>query len=421
MECRRTMMLGVCLVLGSVLGEAVAGDEIAKLTISGPFRNDKLGVSVDIDAGLAVVGKLPTLGSAAYVFDALTGEELSVLRPEDSSFQSRFGTAVAIDESIALVGASFDDDLGTNSGSVYVFDAVDGRQIRKITPSDGTSFDYFGSSLAMGGGLAVVGSRLDDESGRGTGAAYVFDVSSGAELAKLLANDAALADGFGVSVAIDEGVVLVGAYEDDDLVGNSGSAYLFDAVTGTELAKLLPSDGTHTDLFGRSVAINDGLALVGAVSDNDNGRSSGSAYVFDIATGRELWKLLPDDGEADDFFGVSVAIEGNTGLVGAYRSGAVASGAGSAYLFDLSTGEQTGRLDPSDAGTSDNFGFAVSLDGGLALIGSIGNDDPAPNAGAAYVFDTTIPEPTSAVLTAIACLAAGRRRSHRAKPACVRR
>ena len=118
----------------------------------------------------------------------------------------------------------------------------------------------------------------------------------GDQLFKLLPNDGAASDFFGYSVAISGTTAIVGAQGDDDNGSNSGSAYLFDTTTGQQIAKLLAKDGAADDRFGRSVAISDAIAIVGSKWDDDNGDKSGSAYLFETATGQQVAKLLPDDG-----------------------------------------------------------------------------------------------------------------------------
>ena len=86
---------------------------------------------------------------------------------------------------------------------------------------------------------------------------------------------------------------------------------------GDQLFKLLANDGAVDDRFGHSVAIEGATAIVGALRDQDNGVHSGSAYLFDTATGKQLFKLLPNDGAAENWFGGSVAISGSTAIVGA--------------------------------------------------------------------------------------------------------
>ena len=92
-----------------------------------------------------------------------------------------------------------------------------------------------------------------------------------AELAKLTASDGAADDQFGLSVGLSGNTAIVGAHMDDDNGVNSGSAYLFDVTSGSQLAKLTPSDGATYDTFGISVALSGNLAIVGAYGDDVNG------------------------------------------------------------------------------------------------------------------------------------------------------
>ncbi len=155
-----------------------------------------------------------------------------------------------------------------------------GDQLFKLLPDDGAESDGFGTSVAISGSIAIVG--CPGNSARG-GNAYLFDITSGKQIAQLLANDGAPGDEFGWSVAISGSTAIVGAYRDDDNGSFSGSAYLFDPTTGEQLFKLLPDDGAALDFFGLSVAISGTTAIVGARFDDDNGEWSGSAYLFDAA------------------------------------------------------------------------------------------------------------------------------------------
>jgi hypothetical protein len=246
----------------------------------------------------------------------------------------------------------------------------------------------------VSGTRAVVGAYGDDDNGATSGSAYLFDVVTGSQIAKLLASDGASQDAFGWSVAIDGATVIVGANGDADNGISSGSAYLFDAATGVQLSKLLPGDGAAGDLFGVSVAISGSLALVGAPQDDDNGAGSGSAYLFDISNSTnplEVAKLLPSDGMTFDYFGSSVALDGTTALVGARYDDDVVWSAGSAYLFDATTGVQLAKLVASDPVTGHGIGVTVAVSGNVVIVGALGDDDVASNAGAAYLFEVPAP------------------------------
>lgn len=185
---------------------------------------------------------------------------------------------------------------------------------------------------------------------------------------KLTASDGAMEDSFGISVAIENHIVAVGAFRDDDNNNLSGSAYLFDASTGVQLFKLLPSDGTGGAEFGWSIDINNGIVAVGAVSDPVYGSGSGSAYLFDASTGLELLKLVPNDGEAFENFGWSIAIDNGVVAVGASLDDDNGTRSGSAYLFDASTGAQLFKLLPDDGAAQDRFGRSIAIDNGIVAV-----------------------------------------------------
>jgi hypothetical protein len=151
--------------------------------------------------------------------------------------------------------------------------------------------------------------------------ATLFAVPSHAEVInedlKILATDGQAGDSFGISMDIDSGKIAIGAFVDDDNANNSGSAYVFNAVTGAQITKLLPSDGEETDLFGQYLAIEGNTVVVTSRQDDDNGLNSGFAYIFNATTGAQLFKLLAADGDATDSFGGSVAIDNGIIAIGA--------------------------------------------------------------------------------------------------------
>jgi FG-GAP repeat len=330
---------------------------------------------------------LPTLGVLPAAGQPIN--EDIVLLASDGSESNQFGSSIAIDSGIIAVGARFDNDNGSNSGSAYLFDAVTGVQLFKILASDGAAVDQFGYSIAIDNGVVAVGAIGDNANGNFSGSAYLFDAATGAQLFKLVANDGAEGDSFGYSIAIADGIVAVGAAQDGDNGSNSGSAYLFDASTGEQIAKLLPSDGTAGNLFGWSIAIDNGIVAVGANEDDDNGNSSGSAYLFDTSSGEQLFKLLPSDGAFADQFGYSIAIDNGVVAVGAWVDDDNGDNSGSAYLFDASTGTQLFKLLPNDGAPFDSFGNYIAIDEDVVAVGAWLNDDDGSNSGSAYLFDAS--------------------------------
>jgi hypothetical protein len=251
----------------------------------------------------------------------------------------------------------------------------------------------FGYSVAVDGDMAVVGAIGDDDGGVYSGSAYVFARAGGVwtEQAKLLPADGADEDDFGSSVALDGDTAVIGAFLDDDNGEDSGSAYVFTQTGGvwTEQAKLLPADGDAEDYFG-SVALDGDTAVIGAYLDDDDDPRSGSAYVFTRAGGvwTEQAKLLPADGGFSDYFGFSVAVAGDVAVIGAGRHDDNGQDSGSAYVFTRAGGvwAETMKLSSADGDVEDNFGRRVALDGDAAVIGAMWDDDNGENSGSAYVF-----------------------------------
>jgi len=187
----------------------------------------------------------------------------------------------------------------------------------KLLGDDTSRYDLFSESIAVGDGVVAVGAHDDgNENGVHAGAVYLFDAATGVQLFKLIGSDSGDHHRFGHSVAIADGVVAVGAPGAQGIALGSGLVYLFDLTTGAQIGKLASSDGELGDYLGWSVSIDDGFLVAGAVSDDDNGINSGSAYMFDVSTGEQVAKLVPNDGEAGDAFGWSVAISNGVVVVG---------------------------------------------------------------------------------------------------------
>ena len=322
--------------------------------------------------------------------------EVAELLASDGQPGDELGVGVDISGDIAIVGAYFDDDNGDASGSAFVFRSTDSvwSQEMKLLPSDGAAGDQFGLTAAARQDVVLVGAQQGDGIGPGTGAAYVFrfNGSTWIQEQKLFASDGFVGDLFSRGVALGDDIAVVGAFRDDDNGSQSGSAYVFrfDGSTWVEEAKLLPSDGAAVDNFGISVAVDGNVVLVGSYRDDDNGNQSGSAYVFrfDGSTWLQEQKLLALDGTEADNFGLSVALSADTALIGARVADGLAAFTGAAYVFrfDGLTWVQEQKLVASDGALGDEFGYAVALTCQVAVVGSRLDDNNGQNAGSAYVF-----------------------------------
>lgn len=412
----------VCLVTGllssgSAHAAAINGDQRHKLTANDPSVSALFGTSVAISGSRAIIGaesddaKGQNSGSA-YLFSVDTGQQMHKITANDGGAGDFFGKAVGISGDRAVVGASNDQAGAILSGSAYIFDASTGLQLHKLMPSDPAFRGFFGHSVAIHGNIAVVGSVGDDDAGDASGSAYLFDVTTGQQLHKLTASDPKENERFGESVAIDGNIAIVGASQD---ANTTGAAYLFDVTTGQQLHKLRASDRAGGDFFGFSVGISGNTAIVGAFGDAFGGRGDvGSAYLFDVTTGQEVHKIIADDHHGQDEFGFTVGISGDTAIIGAHRDDDAGEASGSAYLFNATTGQQVFKLTADDDASQDRFGQAVAIDGRHAIIGARHNADDGFNSGSAYLFDARIPEPTTLSLlaaTTIPLLARRRRRA----------
>ncbi|MCP4407608.1 MAG: PKD domain-containing protein, partial [Gammaproteobacteria bacterium] len=254
--------------------------------------------------------------------------DLNKLLAGDGGSSDYFGYSVAVEGDWAIVGVYGDDDTGSYSGSAYIFVRDEGgwNQEAKLTASDGAAYDYFGYRVAIDGNRAIVGTPYDDDTGSSSGSVYIFEYDDEGwddEQTKLTADDGTAYDYFGYSLAIDGSRIIVGTPYDDDEGSSSGSVYIFeyDDENWYQETKLTASDGTYNDNFGYSVALSGNRAIVGSPEDDDKGDSSGSAYIFQYDG--EGWyqqtKLTASDGASYDSFGYSVAIDGDRAIIGAYE------------------------------------------------------------------------------------------------------
>ncbi len=323
------------------------------------------------------------------------------LIPSDGTNGDQFGIAVSIDGNRALVGAYHDDDNGSNSGAVYVFefDGTTWQQTQKLTASDAAANDQFGISVSLSGNRALIGANFDDDTNMDSGSAYIFDFdgSNWQQTHKLNANVSSEIAYFGQAVSLSGNRALIGAWLDTN--EGFGAAYIFDfnGSNWIETDKIYTTNDHPGAEFGWSVSLSGDRAIIGTRFGNSSDAIEefvGTASIFEfdgISSWTESIKLSADDGREFDEFGYSVSISGDYALVGAQEDDDNGNNSGSAYVFkfDGSTWSQIQKLHANDASAGSNFGSAVSLSGNQALIGANAADVNGINAGAAYVFQMT--------------------------------
>lgn len=418
---RALKLLGIANAVGlgslsSSLGAAIPSTDgsgwtqLTKLIAEDSGSDNWFGRSIALNGDTAIIGAV----NEAHVFTASTGnwsQQAKLTAPPKDNADS-FGESVGLDGATALVGAPNDNDesqieqqladlgyKGHDAGSAYAFTYSDDEWAcqTQLTAPDGDRDrgDRFGSSVAIDDNTALIGADAGGGPGGSnkTGAAYVFTHTNGdwTRNTKLTPSDEN-AEFFGWSVALDGDTAIIGARMSDLA---TGSAYAFTCSDGSwaQEAKLTADDGDSVDRFGWSVDVDGDTAIIGAERDEDpNGEGAGSAYVFTCANGdwTQEAKLAADDGDAQDSFGSSAAIDGDTIFVGANGDeDPNGDNAGAAYVFTRAGGEwvQQTKLAADNGDSFDNFGESIALENRTALIGAAGNEDPLGYAaGSTYVY-----------------------------------
>jgi len=358
------------------------------------------------------------------------------LKAANVEANDQFGISVAISGDTLVVGAPSEDSNGSapgdnsagDSGAAYVFVrcGTTWTQQAYLKAGNAEANDVFGFSVAISGDTIVIGAIGEDSNGSGpednsagfSGAAYVFERSGAlwTQEAYLKASNVEPDDYFGWSVAISGDTVVVGAYgedsdgssQDDNSLAYSGAAYVFErsGTIWTQEDYLKASNVEIWDLFGYSVAISGDTVVVGAYGEDSNGSApddnseedAGAAYVFvrDGLNWTQQAYLKAGNTEANDWFGFSVAISGDTIVIGAMGEDSNGSGpdnddapdSGAAYMFVRSgmTWTQQAYLKAANAELNNYFGGSVAVSGDMVVIGAHKDDSIAENAGSAYVF-----------------------------------
>ena len=383
--------------------------------------DDQFGSSVAVSGDTAIVGAPASVSAArgsVHIFERSDGTNWSkssvVLTPSDSFEGDEFGRSLDIHNGMIVVGARMNHvspDFGDTilQGCVYVFvRQLDGtwlEEARLLSDDPDSSDVYFASAVALHEGTLVVGEPRNRylPAGAQTGTIYIFERIGDADWvqrAKFRPEDGSSGDRFGVAVDVYQNTAVVGApLHDTSERINSGAAYVF---TKTEFkdrwaqdSKLLPGDGAGSDFFGQSVAISLDVIVVGASGDDDNGSSSGSAYVFVDNNGQwtEATKLVAEDGEASDSFGKAVDADEDLIVIGAEgadhdRDSIGLANVGAVYVFErveASVWIQASRLQPPGGDKDDEFGSSVTADRGTVVVGSYSGTPY--ETGKAYVVE----------------------------------
>jgi len=393
-------------------------DTGAKILASDKSAFAHFGTSVALAGRRAIIGAPyansggGNYSGAAYIF-ALDNQDVWVeeakIMAADAAAGDNFGTSVALSDDEALIGAP-NASAGANfNGAAYIF-ARSGEkwtQAQKLVATDAADFDSFGTAVAIDNDRAVVGAPNSTQAKKSySGAAYTFlkSGSTWAQQSRLVPSSSAAFDYFGASVSLDNVAAIVGAPgTKHGSMDDAGAAYVFATAAGswTQLASLRANPPQAGEQFGTAVGISGNQAVVGGpFADYKGLKAVGAVYFFTQKIGRGTWQernsIRAPDGFALDNFGAAVTIQGNNAIIGApFAATSVANRGGAAYVytFENPSWKFLTKLNGSDSSDFDRFGAAVAMHGTRTVIGA---PDANPNsvtlAGAAYGF-TVRPNP----------------------------
>ncbi len=284
---------------------------------------------------------------AAYIFhkNAITGvwQQQQILFPVAGQVADEFGNAVIIQGNSVFISAPKNDENGTNSGAVYVFDFNASTQLweesQKLMASNGNNNDEFGTSLSVSDDFLFIGAAKNDTLGNNSGLVYIFryniPTQTWKEYQRIAPSDGGIADEFGWTLSVDGDKAVIGA----PVNSSDGACYFYAYMspgTWMQMQKIEASDGYSGDKFGCSVGLSDNNLIVGAYKEDANGASSGAAYRYSFSMGSfsNEQKILASDGSEGDEFGGSVAMYDETLLIGAAKNDDLGNSSGSAYLIE---------------------------------------------------------------------------------------
>jgi ELWxxDGT repeat protein len=387
----------------------ITGLTIEKYAADGE-TNDDFGFSVAVSGDWAIVGVEcddnvnGTDAGAAYIYhwNGSAWAEQQMLIASDGAAGDCFGVSVAISGNYAIVGASSGDGAVADSGAAYIYhwNGATWGEEQKVTTPGGAYEDFYGATVAISGDYAIVGANAADGAAADSGAAFIYHRtgSTWGEEQMVTASDGATNDYFGCSVAISGDYAIVGAYAADGAEADSGAAYVYhwNGVTWGEEQKITASDATLGDVLGQTVAISGSYAVVGAPCADVTVSDTGAAYIYhwNGISWDQQKKITAPDGEDGLGFGDSVAISGDSLIVGAYHDTVGANtDQGSAYVFSRTMGGTDNwglveKVTASDGAANDFFGTGVGISGTTYLVGAAYGDGVVADTGSIYFSGT---------------------------------
>ncbi len=379
------------LLSGSAFAQTIDCQEVP-----GVNPGDQLGCSVATDGARSVFGA--NMGNGGRGSVTVSGSPTVVAT--DGAPGDQFGFATVIQGDTLIVGAPTADVQGRqDAGAVYIFQRDDGAWVQqaKVTAPDAAAGAQFGFSLAFDGEFLAVGAPRDGARGSFSGAVYIFEKrgKEWVQSAKLTSGRTKPFDEFGYAVAVSNSTLVVGApFADGRAGGNQGAVHLFERNGWTEKDMLVTSSTAAGDELGGAVALDGGTLAVGARRADVGGAvDAGAVYIFESAgrVWRERARLTGPGGGARDLFGGAVGLDDGHLVAGASQADA---GAGLAYVFKKNEAGAWHFQEILRPAAGGRFGFSIALHGDTVVIGAF---MARGNAGSAVTCEID-PQPLEAAL-----------------------
>lgn len=322
------------------LVDASTGDVLRTFKSPHPAVDGNFGCSVAAVGNRVLIGAYhePTehvkRAGNAYIFDASTGKLLHTLVKPSPAPDDRFGWPATVLGENFLVSSKWDDTGATNAGAVFLYDSQTGELLQAFRKPQPSAGDGFGNVLAAVGDNLLVADYNDDTKGPDAGAAYLFDGSTAQLLQTFYNPQPGRKNGFGVTAAALGDNVLIGDKSFRPSRADGGIVYLFDSVTGEVLRTFQNPAPAVDDGFGQSIAVVDGNVLIGANHAHANGFNVGAAYLFDGSNGKLLHTFLNPTPAWNDHFGLSTTTLGKNLVITTPFDDTVGIDGGAVYLFE---------------------------------------------------------------------------------------
>lgn len=302
------------------------------------------------------------------------------------------GGGVVVISGSTIFGANGNDNLSGGVGNDIIYGNVVLASapynpiytINNPTPAVG---DRFGEFLDQDGNYIIIGASEDDTGAVNAGSAYIYDITTGA-LVWTLNNPEVQDNYFANAVAISGNYALVADKDSDDIALNAGKVYVYNVSTGGVLYTLTDPTGGSTEWFGHDVAMDGNYAIIGSPRDSAGAPAAGTAYIYDVTTGALVHTLNNPTPVLFDMFGEFVDISGNYAAVSASSDDTAGADSGSIYVFDVTTGALLHTITNPNPSSSDWFG-RVAIDGDFLVVGTPWEDPFSFNEGIVYLYDLT--------------------------------